>query len=141
MRDLFDSISKLSTNNDVKPDFFSILDIAIRDLLEVWEFYKRNNYYISEREEKEIKWKIQKYQRRLDELIEKSGIFKQCSKCHVEFPATTKFFYKDRRAKDGLRSECKQCHNKAKKITYYRKKEKILEDEIGYKKTGLKSIH
>lgn len=34
---------------------------------------------------------------------------KVCSKCKQEFPATTEFFYPDKKAKDGLSYQCKQC--------------------------------
>ena len=35
---------------------------------------------------------------------------KQCTKCKIEYPATTEFFYADKRCKDGLYSWCSVCH-------------------------------
>ncbi|MHA2009135.1 MAG: hypothetical protein ACXABO_15025 [Promethearchaeota archaeon] len=62
----------------------------------------------------------------LEKLVEKSEILKKCSKCNIELPATTSYFYKDRRAKDGLRSECIQCHRLSQKERYKRKNVEVL---------------
>ena len=107
----------------------------------VWERFKRNNYSISDKDKKEFTWHLQEYLNSLNELITKYGFVKQCSKCLLEIPRTSKFFYKDRKAKDGLRPECKQCYKKARKIAYHGKKERVLHSEISYKKTDLKSTH
>lgn len=49
---------------------------------------------------------------------------KRCSKCKQEYPPTTKYFYRNRKHKDGLRSCCKQCDNcqerKEQKSQYYK---------------------
>jgi 5-methylcytosine-specific restriction endonuclease McrA len=37
--------------------------------------------------------------------------FKQCVKCHNEYPATPEFFYRTRSFIDGLESTCKVCQN------------------------------
>ena len=89
-----------------------------------------NHYFISEKNKKEFRWQLQDYQTCFNEVIEKSGIVKQSSKCHLEIPRTAQFFYRDRRAKDGLRPECIQCHKKSKKTTYHKKKENYLELSI-----------
>jgi len=36
---------------------------------------------------------------------------KVCTKCNMGFPATTEYFYRDCRKKDGLRLSCKCCHD------------------------------
>jgi hypothetical protein len=55
---------------------------------------------------------------------------KKCSVCKNEFPASLKFFYKDR---DGLTSKCKTCRNKKKKEYYEKNRIKILEDAKKYR--------
>ena len=40
---------------------------------------------------------------------------KICSKCKIELPATAKYFYRRKRARDGLNSNCKKCSAKANK--------------------------
>lgn len=35
--------------------------------------------------------------------------FKHCTKCHIEFPATRRHFYKDKHQSSGLRAICKVC--------------------------------
>ena len=37
---------------------------------------------------------------------------KTCHKCKREFPATPEYFYRDKKARDGLRSSCKICSKK-----------------------------
>lgn len=34
---------------------------------------------------------------------------KRCTKCGNEYPATAEYFYRDNRAKDGLKFRCKKC--------------------------------
>jgi hypothetical protein len=36
---------------------------------------------------------------------------KLCSGCQESYPADAEFFYRDRRAKDGLRGVCKGCYS------------------------------
>jgi hypothetical protein len=37
---------------------------------------------------------------------------KRCVKCGKEFPATPKYFHKDKERKDGLKAVCRDCMNK-----------------------------
>jgi len=41
--------------------------------------------------------------------------FKQCTACAKEFPATTEFFTRNKKGKDGLFTQCKTCKNKKQK--------------------------
>lgn len=41
---------------------------------------------------------------------------KVCKKCNGVFPATSKYWHKDKKAKDGFRSDCKKCRNKEGKF-------------------------
>lgn len=34
---------------------------------------------------------------------------KMCTKCETEYPATTKYFYRNKQCKDGLHGHCKVC--------------------------------
>lgn len=36
-------------------------------------------------------------------------MLKMCSQCKEEKPSTTEYFFRDKRAKDGLQSSCKKC--------------------------------
>lgn len=36
---------------------------------------------------------------------------KVCTKCETELPATTEYFHKSKRSKDGLYTQCKKCYN------------------------------
>lgn len=37
-------------------------------------------------------------------------MLKTCSKCGIEKPATTQYFYGNKRSKDGVRADCKDCN-------------------------------
>lgn len=41
---------------------------------------------------------------------------KLCSRCGVEFPATSEFFNRNKRNKDGLRYECKACRGEYRNV-------------------------
>jgi len=69
--------------------------------------------------------------------IQKSSTMKtkKCTKCNEEKPATTEFFYKNKREKSGLSSQCKICRQK-----YFdsRKEAKSEYDKKYRKKNGVK---
>ena len=60
---------------------------------------------------------------------------KICTKCGVEYPATSEFFYRAVHKKCGLRSECKTCSNEV--TSTYRKKhpERIRANNAKYNTT------
>lgn len=45
---------------------------------------------------------------------------KMCSKCKIEYPATTEYFTKDKNRTDGLFSCCKKCKNEISKKSYHK---------------------
>lgn len=51
---------------------------------------------------------------------------RQCNDCSRGFPATTKNFYRDRRAKGGLRHICKDCDKARSKKDYAENREERL---------------
>ncbi len=57
---------------------------------------------------------------------------KRCTKCGEEKPATTEFFHRDKRMKDGLRTMCKVCKNKEQKV-YYRQLD-VRERKLAYER-------
>jgi len=76
---------------------------------------------------------------------------KVCSKCGVEYPATTKYFRKDKAGKDGLRANCKTCEalyqqENKERIAEYRKqyrqenKEYVAESDKQYRKENKEHI-
>lgn len=80
---------------------------------------------------------------------------KCCSKCKQLFPATNKFFYKEKRGYYGLRSECKKCRagydkfrreNNEEKIKnkqcewYLKNKERIIKEKLEYQKKNKEHI-
>ena len=52
---------------------------------------------------------------------------KTCSKCRTERPATTKFFPRDKKCKDGLSSWCRECHRKPNRQWREQNREKCRE--------------
>jgi 5-methylcytosine-specific restriction endonuclease McrA len=48
---------------------------------------------------------------------------KVCTRCGIEYPATSEYFYLDKRRKNGLRAKCKLCHSKEGKKYYLGNKE------------------
>lgn len=47
-------------------------------------------------------------EKRIENLIKECGS-KQCTRCGKNFPLTSKYFYRNRKAKDGFRTVCKSC--------------------------------
>lgn len=62
---------------------------------------------------------------------------KKCTKCGDEYPATAKYFYRNKQSIDGLHTYCKSCKSKmhkaylANKKVYERVLEKIYEWRAG----------
>lgn len=52
---------------------------------------------------------------------------KRCNKCGQEFPATAKYFYRDRSKRDGLRTDCRACRHKYYRTYYEANRERVLE--------------
>jgi len=46
---------------------------------------------------------------------------KECSHCHIGYPATTEYFFKRKGTKDGLQYYCKSCKRLASKISRAKK--------------------
>lgn len=52
----------------------------------------------------------------LTNRVHDGGVFfmgktKTCKRCGITYPATSEYFYKNPKTRDGLRGECKQCKN------------------------------
>lgn len=58
---------------------------------------------------------------------------KRCSKCKKKFPATTEFFYREPRVKDGLRCECKSCCCVSDKTRYVANPEQKIASSKAWK--------
>lgn len=50
---------------------------------------------------------------------------KQCSKCRELFPATSEYFHRDKKSKDGLRNVCKICQRTVSAVYYLENADKI----------------
>ena len=46
---------------------------------------------------------------------------KECSHCHIGYPATTEYFFKRKGTKDGLQYYCKRCKAEASRISRAKK--------------------
>lgn len=62
-----------------------------------------------------------------------------CSKCKSEYPATAKFFCKNKRMKDGLSSWCRRCHSI--KSGVWQKSDKAKANRRRYGATGAYNIN
>ena len=87
----------------------------------MWNYYRNMNCSLSPGDITDFQFKLKEQQRRVNGYIEKSSIVKVCSKCKKELPATSKYFYKDRSVKDGLRPDCIECHRMFQKKSYKEK--------------------
>lgn len=58
-------------------------------------------------------------------------MYKQCTRCQTDKPATVEYFIKDNRNKSGIGSACRVCVNKKARETYYEK----IEERHAYYKT------
>lgn len=65
---------------------------------------------------------------------------KICYKCGESFPATSKFFYRTKARRDGLRTRCKKCCREYQK-QYKKGYRKIYEDFLGRKLNSNEHIH
>lgn len=61
---------------------------------------------------------------------------KTCTKCGIEYPATVKFFYRDKYTKDGLVVHCKRC-----KAAYMRQYQQTEEGRKSTRKGAIKYYH
>lgn len=59
-------------------------------------------------------------------------VFKKCSKCEEILPATTEYFYKEKRGKYGLRGDCKKCEAERGKQYRESNKEAIAKQKNEY---------
>ena len=106
---LMKRITKLVIEKEIEEKLNKILERVIQDMGEIWSYYKKKEFNISETEKKEFSWKLEKYQLELNNLVKQYKIQKKCSKCKKDLLATTKNFYIDRSRKGGLSVVCKQC--------------------------------
>lgn len=60
---------------------------------------------------------------------------KRCPGCKQEYPATKKYFYKNKTKKDGLSYCCKQCQKQSHKQYYQAHKTEMRQYQKKYRKT------
>ena len=65
---------------------------------------------------------------------------KRCSKCQEEKPATSEFFYKEKKGKYGLRARCKECVLQERKDYHKENKDKILARKKVYQQENAERI-
>jgi len=125
-----------TVSQEIKQQLADTTKNIIDDIIFVLHYTSENGYDISKGKEFLINIMFQSHQRRLNSLIEQQSIYKRCSKCGREFPRTRKYFYRDCKAKDGLRNDCTQCHKTIKRESYQRSK-KCPEDVTTAKEEDL----
>lgn len=67
-------------------------------------------------------------------------MIKRCTRCDREYPATTKYFYKEKRFKCGLQSWCKECVRIAAINHYRENREKCCETAKKYRQENPEKI-
>jgi len=110
-----------TTSQEIKQQLADVTNSIIDDITYVLNYTSKNGYNLEE-SQGGILSKFQVHQERLNTIIEQLAIHKICSKCEKELPATTRFYYKDCNAKDGLRNDCRQCHKATQKKLYNQKR-------------------
>ncbi|MBA7523940.1 hypothetical protein ES705_16077 [subsurface metagenome] len=111
-----------TVSQEIKQQLADITSSIIDDITNVLNCGSKNGYNMTQGRKLIILSKFQVHQEQLNRIIEKFGFRKTCSKCGKELPATTRFYYRDCTAKDGLRNDCKQCHKATKKESYNQKR-------------------
>ena len=119
-----ENIAKSPLPREARETILPNIERITDDIISLLTICKREKFTLSQKEQWNYQHIFSTHQRHLDELVEKLGIIKKCSKCSTDYPATSKNFYPDKNTRTGLRPECKLCYSKAKKI-YYQKKIEI----------------
>ena len=65
---------------------------------------------------------------------------KICHVCKKELPATSEYFNKYKRARDGFRYECKECHREASRKHYFDNHEKYLDKHQEWRSNNKENI-
>ena len=126
--ELLEITKKITVNtieDEQKRKLSEITDGVLNDIAYVLNYCSEQEYCMNEAKKLMILTKLGTHQKRLNTLIENLAITKICSKCRRTYLASPRFFYKDHKAKDGLRNDCKDCHKKTQKDLY---RKKIKED-------------
>jgi len=116
-----------TVSQKIKQQLADTTKSIIDDITYVLHYTSENGYGITKGKEFIINLMFQSHQKKLNSLVEQQSIRKTCSKCGRVFPRTRRYYYRDCKAKDGLRNDCKQCHKTIKKESYHRNK-KCSED-------------
>ncbi|MFX1281602.1 MAG: hypothetical protein ACFFA3_19790 [Promethearchaeota archaeon] len=114
------TINTVST--ELKQDLSRTTDVILNDTIYYLNYCIEHKYNLNEEKKNFLLSKIKAHQERLNTFIEQFAPTKICTKCGKEFLATGRYFYKDNKARDGLRNDCKQCHKKIQKELYYNQK-------------------
>jgi len=117
----FGIISHLPLKEEAKDEIITIVENFIENINAMWNYYRNMNCSLSPGDITDFQFKLKEQQRKVNGYIEKYSIVKVCSKCKKELPATSKYFYKDRSVKDGLRPDCIECHRMFQKKSYKEK--------------------
>lgn len=136
-------ITKKITVNTIedhqKQSLSHITDRILKDIGYVLNYCSEQEYSINEAKKLMILSMLGNHQESLNTLIEQLAVTKVCSKCETVYIASPRHFYKDHRAKDGLRNDCILCHKNTQRDLYHnqksiRKEELQSEEEISRRK-------
>ena len=111
-----------TVNAEQKRKLSEITDAVLKDITYILNYCSEQQYSLNEAKKLIILSKLKKHQDLLNAVIEQLEVTKVCSRCGQQYPVNHKYFYKDHRAKDGLRNDCKQCHKQTQKEIYNQKK-------------------
>jgi hypothetical protein len=130
--ELLEITRKITTNTispEIKQKLSTATDDILKDITDALIYCSENGYNLSEAKKNVILSQLKEHETTLETTIEEFALPKTCSKCGRVYAAPHKNFYKDQKAKDGLRNDCVECHKQKQRELYQQKRKCSTNDE------------